>query len=188
MKVYTQIFLAFLFFLKVGLGSLFFYQIEFAPFSIGPKAIASEVKQAPKETVKEKKEAPKEDRGDLESMAKKKMELREEEERISKKKAELLAIQADISEKMAKLTQMREEIRAELGRREGVEDQKMKHLIKVYSAMKPQSAAALLEKLDLSLAIELLSKMKGEDVGNILSFVSAEKAAKISEGLLRKKQ
>jgi len=50
--------------------------------------------------------------------------------------------------------------------------------------MKPQSAAGLIEKLDKKLAVALLSKMKGEDVGKILSYVDIEKAAAISEGLV----
>jgi flagellar motility protein MotE (MotC chaperone) len=63
----------------------------------------------------------------------------------------------------------------------------MRHLIKAYSAMKPQKAASLVENLDTTFAIELLSKMKGEVVGDILSFVKVEKAARISQGLARRK-
>ena len=52
--------------------------------------------------------------------------------------------------------------------------------------MKPQNAAELIEKLDIKLAIELMSKMKGDAVGKILSFVKIEKAAEISEGLVKR--
>jgi flagellar motility protein MotE (MotC chaperone) len=53
--------------------------------------------------------------------------------------------------------------------------------------MKPQKAASLVEKLDMGFAVELLSKMKGEAVGKILSAVNTEKAARISEKLAEKK-
>ena len=56
----------------------------------------------------------------------------------------------------------------------------------IYSAMKPVKAASLIEKLDIRLAIKLLSRMKGDTVGGILSFVDVERAAKISEGLIKK--
>ena len=62
----------------------------------------------------------------------------------------------------------------------------MKHLIKAYSSMKPQVAASLVEKLETDFAVDLLSRMKGDVVGNILSFVDIEKAAKISEGLVKR--
>ena len=68
-----------------------------------------------------------------------------------------------------------------------VQEQKLKHLIKAYSAMKPQKAASLIEKLEITFAIELLSKMKGDAVGNILSFIEIDKAAKISERLAKRK-
>ncbi|MBW2001714.1 MAG: hypothetical protein JRI30_04265, partial [Deltaproteobacteria bacterium] len=68
-----------------------------------------------------------------------------------------------------------------------VQTQKLKHLIKAYSAMKPQKAASLIEKLDMTFSIELLSRMKGDAVGNILSFIEIDKAAKISEQLVRRK-
>ena len=68
-------------------------------------------------------------------------------------------------------------------RKQAVEGQKIKKLIKAYSAMKPQKAASLVERLEMGFAIELLSQMKGEAVGNILSFVDTEKGARLSEAL-----
>ena len=73
-----------------------------------------------------------------------------------------------------------------MARKEKIDGQKMKHLIKVYSAMKPKSAAEVIGKLDKNFAVELLSQMKGETVGAILSFLDREKAAKIVEGLAEK--
>ena len=80
----------------------------------------------------------------------------------------------------------RDEIRSQMAVQEEVADKKLKHLIKAYSTMKPQKAATLIEKLDMKFAIELLSNMKGDAVGNILSFVDTERAARISEQLARR--
>ena len=82
---------------------------------------------------------------------------------------------------------MRNEIKSMMASKETVEQDKIRHLIKAYSAMKPQKAASLVEKLEITFAIELLSRMKGEAVGNILSFVKVEKAARISEALAQRK-
>ncbi len=123
---------------------------------------------------------------DLNFLIKKRAELKEEEEELAKKRVELMAIQEEINNKIVILTQLRNEIRAEMTRKKTVEEKRLKHLIKAYSAMKPQKAASLIEKLDIGFAVELLSKMKGEIVGNILSFVNIEKAAKISEKLAKR--
>jgi len=124
---------------------------------------------------------------DLNFLLKKKDELEKEEEELKKKREELMAIQEEINNKITTLTQLRNEIRADMAKRETVEGRKLKHLIKAYSAMKPQKAASLIEKLNMRFAVELLSNMKGDAVGNILSFVETEKAAKISEQLAKRK-
>jgi flagellar motility protein MotE (MotC chaperone) len=148
-------------------------------------AVASELKNEQKQIEKEYKNNAGPDEIDLNILAKRKAELDAEQERLTKKKADLVAIEEEINKKIETLNRLRMEIRAEVAREKAFEEQKLKHLIKVYSAMKPQSAAELIEKLDLTLAIELLSKMKGDAVGNILSYINIQKAAKISEGLVK---
>ena len=182
MKLSIQIFLSLLIILKVVLGSIFVYQVGSGPLSAEADAIASELPKDPEVTAKEDKKVKSKDIMDLNFLITKKVERKEK--KISEKKAELLAIQADINEKIAILTKLRDEIRSEVARKKTADDQKIKHLIKVYSAMKPQSAAELIEKLDIKLSIEILSTMKGDAVGKILSLVNTEKAAKISEGFV----
>jgi len=186
MKMQTLIFLGFLIIIKLVLGSVFLYRSGLDAVIRQPVAIASELKKDVIETEKDKEPEVKKDEIDIGFLMNKKNELAEEEKRLAKKEAELKAIEGDINSKIEKLTRLRDEIRAEITRKTTMEDQKFKHLIKVFSAMKPQNAADLIEKLDKNLAIELLSKMKGDDVGQILSYVDIEKAAVISEGLVKK--
>jgi flagellar motility protein MotE (MotC chaperone) len=188
MKTRVQILLALLIIVKIVLGSIFIYQAGMYPlFGDGDAFAAEQKKDAEKTELKnEKNEAKTEETVDLKFIIQQKVEIEKEEKRIAKKKAELLAIQDDINKKIATLTKLRDDIRAEKAKKNAEEEQKFKHLIKAYSAMKPQNAADLIEKLDIKLAIELLSKMKGDDVGKILSYVKIEKAAKISEGLVNR--
>lgn len=186
MKLRTQILLAFLIVIKLSLGSVFMYRIGLDPFFIDADAIAAEQVKDIEVTEKKDEKKAKEETIDLKYLISKKLEIEKEEKRIAAEKAELLSIQDEINKKIAKLTQLRDEIRSEVAKKKAVEEQKFKHLIKVYSTMKPQNAAELIEKLDIKLAIELMSKMKGDAVGKILSFVKIEKAAKISEGIVKK--
>ncbi|UCG67025.1 MAG: hypothetical protein JSW12_08575 [Deltaproteobacteria bacterium] len=188
MKLLTQLFLATLIIGKIVLGSVFIYQAELNPLVSERDAIASEeVQEEPVGTAEEIDNPANEVNIDLDLFLAKQAELREQEQDLAKKREELLAIQEEINEKIAKLTQLRNEIKDMMARKETLEQDKIRHLIKAYSAMKPQKAASLVEKLDMMFAIELLSRMKGEVVGNILSFVNVEKAARISEALAERK-
>jgi flagellar motility protein MotE (MotC chaperone) len=184
MKTPTQILLSLLILVKILICSILLYQTGI-PFLGESKALASEQKKET-QTNKIKNEAKEtKETIDVKFLIQKKVQLEKEEKRIAEKKAELLAIQDDINKKILKLTKLRDEIKSERANKKAAEDQQFKHLIKIYSTMKPQNAAELIEKLDIKFAIELLSKMKGDDVGKILSFVKIEKAAKISEGLIK---
>lgn len=188
MKTRIQILLAVLIVVKIVLGSIFMYQAGVFPLFGHTDAFAAEQKKDVKEAELKngKNEAKAEETIDLKFIIQQKAEFEKEEKRIAKEKAELLVIQDDINKKIATLTKIRDEIRAEKANKKAEEEQQFKHLIKVYSAMKPQNAAELIERLDIKLAIKLLSKMKGDDVGKILSFVKIDKAAKISEGLVNR--
>jgi flagellar motility protein MotE (MotC chaperone) len=185
-KLSTQILLTFLIAVKLILGSVLLYQVGLGSIFMETDAIAAAIQKDTAEAAEEDAQVGKKNELDLKLLNTKKAALAAEEKRIAVKKAELVAIQKELSNKLEKLTQLRNEIRSEVAGKNAVEAKKLKHLIKVYSAMKPQSAAVLIEKLDQNLAVELLSKMKGEAVGKILSYVDTGKAAAISEGLVRR--
>jgi len=186
MKLRTQILLTFLIVIKLVLGSVFMYRIGVGPFFSDADAIAAEEAKDTEVNAKKDEKKAQEETIDLKYLISKKLEIEKQEKSVEAKKAELLSIQDEINKKIEKLTQLRDEIRSEVAKKKMVEEQKLKHLIKVYSTMKPQNAAELIEKLDIKLAIELMSEMKGDDVGKILSFVKIEKAAEISEGLVKR--
>ena len=201
MKLFNLIFLASLIIVKILLGSIFIYKMEIDPLSLESNAIASEPQKnseppvtlthhqdaSPQEKDEKGSNSAIEEQIDLNFLIMKKAEIEKEEKNLGKKRAELLAIQKDITSKIAKLTQLRNEIRAQMATKKTVQEQRLKHLIKAYSAMKPQKAASLIEKLEITFAIELLSEMKGDTVGNILSFIELDKAAKICEKLAKRK-
>ena len=185
MKRISQIVLATLIVVKIVLGTIFIYRIELGPWFAESSAIASETQPASTQAPKIKQPIKTAPAPEKDSVIKRMAALRAEEKALEKKKAELLAIQENISKKIDKLRQIRSEIRSHVVKQKSTEDGKVKHLIKAYSTMKPQKSATLIEKLELDFAIKLLSRMKGDVVGNILSFVDAEKAARISQELIK---
>jgi flagellar motility protein MotE (MotC chaperone) len=186
MRLFTLIFLASLILAKVLLGSFFMYQLKADPLGLEGQAIASELPENSEVKINEEDPPAKNQEIDMDYLLRKQANLELQEEELAKKKGELMAIQEEINRKIESLTKLRNEIRSQVNQKKAEQDAKLRHLIKAYSAMKPSKAATLIEKLDLTFAIELLSKMKGDTVGNILTFVEVEKAAKISEGLAKR--
>lgn len=185
MKRLGQILLAILIIVKVVLGTIFISRLDLGDWFGESKAMASESQLATTPAAGTKTTTLNTPPNPPQTVSVDPLTLSKEKAALEQQKAELLAIQADINQKIEILRKLRSEIRAEAAKQEAIEQGKLKHLIKVYSTMKPQKAATLVEKLDLSFAIQLLSQMKGDAVGNILSFVETEKAARISQELLK---
>jgi len=105
------------------------------------------------------------------------------EKYLERQEARLLALKEEITQKIEELTLLREEILATLDQKTEVQEAEVKHLIKIYSTMKPQKVAQLIEQLDIDLVTALFSRMKGDVVGDILSFVDSETGVRITRGL-----
>ena len=185
MKRFHPVFLGCLIAAKIGLvaallcwqgGQLFFSRSQ---------AMAFEEEQTAETLLQDQAEMDKAEVSELKALVRIKQEIEKEREGIRRERAEILAIQSDIDTKLVELSRLRDEIRARMETKKFAEEQRMKHLVKAYSSMKPQIAAGLIEKLELPFAVEMLSRMQGDTVGSILSFVDKEKAARICQGLVQ---
>ena len=187
MKPVTQVIITSLVIIKLGICAVFVFQVELGSIFWTSDAIASE--PAVKADAKSLYDADNSDDEtvDINFIVQKMNKLKEKEKQLQKRSEELTAFQAELDKKIEALTKIRNEIKTQMVRKEAIEQQKIKHLIKAYAAMKPQSAAGLIERLEKPFAIQLLSNMKGEAVGKILTYVEKEKAADLIEGLASRK-
>ncbi len=115
----------------------------------------------------------------------KRVEIEMDRRQLERERKQLTALKQEIEANLIKLSAIQDSIQRKLDEQKMIRDNKIKHLIKIYTTMAPKKAAALIEKLDMEVIIELFSNMKGEHVGQILPHVSSEKAAEISEHLAR---
>ncbi|MFY9942282.1 MAG: hypothetical protein WAK57_08920 [Desulfobacterales bacterium] len=133
----------------------------------------------------------------LASLEEKRLEIEKEKERLAEQQARLESLKDELTLKIDELARIRQEVEASLAVKEKQEEEKgrlareqeeakLKHLVKVYSSMKPKNAAALIDKLDMEVVLQLFSKMKGEQIGQILTYVSLDRAALVSERLAHK--
>jgi len=169
--------------IKLGVLGFYFYERGFRWQPLGHNQAIAEDK------VKDKQAIVLDDLKLFEELENKRRELAVREEELRKKEEELLILKKDIENKLAKLSQLQTELQGQLQKNVDAANQsqekRLKHLVGAYSAMKPDKAAGLIEKLNDDVALQILSAMKSKDVGAILSFVDTEKAARLSQRLAR---
>ena len=66
---------------------------------------------------------------------------------------------------------------------QALKDEDLSRLVAVYTAMKPVAAAPLMEKLDLSYAVEVILRMEPRKAAKLLSAIEPERAAAISRSI-----
>ncbi len=111
-----------------------------------------------------------------------------EPERLAKQLLELEVretalreLEQDLNQKIQTLEELRQQTLAIILPGEKERQGQLDTLIKFYQAMKPQSAARLLEKLPTPLAADVLSSMRSRGAGKILNVMNADKAVQISK-------
>lgn len=67
------------------------------------------------------------------------------------------------------------------------EAKRLSKLARLYNTMKPEEAVPILNELDDNLVISIFNKMEEEQVSKILALMDPQKAAQLSQGMLRVK-
>ena len=111
--------------------------------------------------------------------------LKQREEQLASKERSLATLEKNLDDKLAELKVLEKRIQEMLDKADVLKDEKLKHLVDVYSNMKSKQAAAVLETLDDGLAVKILSGMRGRTAGEILSNVRADRAATLTEALTK---
>lgn len=109
------------------------------------------------------------------------------QEELNRREQELLALQQQMQTRLEELRKLETRIQSMLKTADKVQDDKLNHLIDVYTNMKAKQAAEVLATLDENIAVRILAGMRGKQAGEILSYMQAAPAAKLSE-LLSKTQ
>ncbi|WP_245611394.1 MotE family protein [Solidesulfovibrio alcoholivorans] len=111
--------------------------------------------------------------------------LLKRQDELDQREQALKALETDLNTRVAKLKEMETSIKQLLEEAKGVKDQKLKHLIDVYSNMNAKQAAKVLETLDNTIAVKILAGMRGRQAGDILNNMEAKKAAGLTEMLTK---
>lgn len=92
-----------------------------------------------------------------------------------------------MDEKLAELQRIKDSLSGAISQNKEKEAESLQHLIGVYSAMEPDKAANLLERIDELTVIKIFSNMKSKKVAAIMAQMEPSKAARISSELSSRK-
>ena len=123
----------------------------------------------------------------IETIEKKNRELKRREEELRIKELRIKAIEAKVSKDLEKIEKSISESKEQLGIQDEKTRENVESLIKVYSSMKPEEAANLIEAIDDDLALKIVAGMKSKIAGKVLSKLDVKVAKRISETLAGKK-
>lgn len=180
---------------KLGVSALILqpHERDIAAISFGTPVYAQEdVATVEKKMLEKKMETRKTASGgiDLEilkSIEQKEKNLKKREQALKKQEEELKLLTVEIEKKLSKIKSAQSRIEELVALREDLVEKSIKHLVKVYSSMKPAEAGPLMEKLDKAITIQILSKMKGKNAGKILARINPDLAAQLSEAIAKRK-
>lgn len=116
------------------------------------------------------------------AIEKQKADLDAEKKKMAEQQDHVLMVEQELEKTRGELTEERKKLEKLVGQSDELDKKRIKQLAKVYSAMRPDEAARILETLDDDLLINILSAM-GDDrqKAKILSILSPDKASRVSK-------
>ena len=123
----------------------------------------------------------------IETIENKNRELKKREEELRIKQTRLEALEAKVRKDLDKIEKSISESKEQMGIQDERAKKNVEALIKVYSSMKPEDAANLVEAIDEGLALQIISGMKSKIAGQVLSNLDVKVAKRISENLAGKR-
>ena len=109
--------------------------------------------------------------------------LQEKESLLREKERRLIVLQKELQKKEKDIEALRQRAETVLAELQALKDEDLSRLVAVYTAMKPAAAAPLVEKLDLSYAVEVILRMEPRKAAKLLSAIKPKRATAISRSI-----
>lgn len=117
----------------------------------------------------------------LQALAKRREQLEVRAHTLDGREELLQAAEKKLEEKAAALEAMKGELTRLIGERNAQEDARLKSLVKIYESMKPKEAATIMDKLDVSVVVGVVERMKESKAAQILAGMDPEKAKTVTD-------
>lgn len=121
-------------------------------------------------------------------LERKRAELERERQRLAQERRQLEKLKKEIAQRIAELKKVQQVLKKLVAEEQTQRRKRILQLVKVMSNMRPEAAAAVVEKLDDQMAVEIFSRMNSRIAGKVMAALPPERAARISVLLTRKKE
>ncbi len=111
------------------------------------------------------------------------VELEERKQKLEDRGRVLDQRDADFAVKLSELRELSERLKNDREKDEKKKSGQYEQLSNVYGSMNPEEASKLIEQLDVTIALELLSRMPEKRIGQILAMMSPDKALALTKML-----
>lgn len=113
-------------------------------------------------------------------------DLEEREQALLEKEKRLQEMDEKLLADLKKIEDALLRSQEQIGMTQALLEKNIKSLVKIYSSMRPEKAAPLLQALDESITVQIISKMKGKVAGQVMARLNTKVAKSISEKLAGK--
>jgi flagellar motility protein MotE (MotC chaperone) len=121
----------------------------------------------------------------LSLLEKERQALQTREQAVAAKEDQLRVLKREVEQRLRELNAIQQRAMEFLEEEKRMQGEQNRHLVATLEAMPPDRAGKLLEKMDDEVAAQLLRRLKGKEAGAILSLLSPDKAARLSQRLLK---
>lgn len=116
------------------------------------------------------------------------VELEKRREALERREDDLNKREAEISARVAELRTLTRTLQEHRNTKDNQYESRMEQLANVYGSMPPQEAAPLIAKLDEQIALELLQRLPGKRMGQVLSMMNQDRAIELTKLLTDRRQ
>lgn len=124
----------------------------------------------------------------LRLLEEKRAQLALEEQRLARERKELEKLRAEVTQRVAELKKVQGVLEKLVKEERNQRQARIQQLVKVLSNMRPDSASAVVAKLDDQMAVEIFNRMQSRIAGKVMAGLEPEQAARISVLLTRQQE
>lgn len=117
----------------------------------------------------------------LKTLDNRRTELETRSKRIEEREKEIDSRDREFISRITQLRELTGRLRAERDKDEKVKDDQIAQLANVYGSMNPPEAAALMEQLDIQIALQLIERMPEKRIAQVLALMHKDKALQLTK-------
>lgn len=124
----------------------------------------------------------------LQKLADRREELERQSSKLQIRESLLVAAEKRVEERITRLKEIEDSVSALIERFDKQEEARLSKLVQVYESMKPKSAAAIFDQLDMPVLLAVTQRMDEAKMAEVLSKMNADAAKRLTMELARQKK